>query len=324
MRRVCRGWPTPMTIETSSSLEGALTQVEQMLLDLTSSDVSLLKLASTHIVSAGGKRLRPRLLFLCFQAAGGDDLSIATPVATAVELIHTASLVHDDINDHSEMRRGKATINARWGNTMALLTGDFIFLKVLGLAAEFDADVIQVLSRACTALVEGETLQTATQSEGQLTEEEYLEVVGRKTASLFSACAELGAIVAGASLEVRTALRGYGYNFGVAFQLRDDVLDLVGSSQVLGKPVVQDLDQEKMSLAMLHALSESEEASAILKSKDRGAVRNLLESTGALDYANQRTQEYLEMANKQLAVLVPSAARDTLGALTALAVNRQD
>ena len=207
---------------------------------------------------------------------------------------------------------------------MALLTGDFIFLKVLDLAAGFDADVIRVLSRACIALVEGETLQTATQSEGQLTEEDYLEVVGRKTASLFSASAELGAIVAGGSPEARTALRNYGYNFGVAFQLRDDVLDLIGSSQRLGKPVVRDLDQEKMSLAMLHALSKSEEAREILMSKDRASVLDLLESTGALDYANRLTREYSEAAKEQLAVLAPSAARDALGILTEFAVDREE
>ncbi|MEE8593496.1 MAG: polyprenyl synthetase family protein [Candidatus Bipolaricaulota bacterium] len=313
-----------MTTETSSRIESALSQVEEMLRDLTSTDVPLLKQACTHIVSAGGKRLRPRVVFLAYEAAGGDDLSRVTPVAAAVELIHTASLVHDDINDHSEMRRGRATINAQWGDTLALLTGDFIFLKVLDIVAGFDADVTRVLAGACIALVEGETLQTATQSEGQLTEEEYLEVVGRKTASLFSACAELGAIVAGGSSEVRTALSNYGYNFGVAFQLRDDVLDLVGSSQRLGKPVVQDLDQEKMSLAMLHALSESEEAYEILMSKDRDSVLDLLESTGALDYANRRTREYSKAAKEQLAVLVPSAARDALGALTEFAEDREE
>jgi len=313
-----------MIIETSSGLESALTQVEEMLLDLTSSDVSLLKQASTHIVSAGGKRLRPRVLFLSFEAAGGDDLSRVTPLAAAVELIHTASLVHDDINDHSEMRRGRATINARWGNTLALLTGDFIFLKVLNLVAGFDADVIRLLGGACIALVEGETLQTATQSESQLTEEDYLKVVGRKTASLFSACAELGAIVAGGSPEMRTALRNYGYSFGVAFQLRDDVLDLVGSSERLGKPVVRDLDQEKMSLAMIHALSETEEAHEILMSKDRDSVLDLLESTGALDYANRRTREYSEAANEQLAMLAPSGTREALSALAEFAVDREE
>ena len=313
-----------MIIETSNKLESALMQVEEMLRDLTSSDVSLLMQASTYVVSAGGKRFRPRVFFLSFEAAGGDDLSRVIPVAAALELIHTASLVHDDINDHSEMRRGRATINARWGNTLALLTGDFIFLKVLDLAAGFDADVIRVLSRACIALVEGETLQTATQSEGQLTEEDYLEVVGRKTASLFSASAELGAIVAGGPPEARTALKNYGYNFGVAFQLRDDVLDLIGSSQRLGKPVVRDLDQEKMSLAMLHALSKSEEAREILMSKDRDSVLDLLESTGALDYANRLTREYSEAAKEQLAVLAPSAARDALGILTEFAVDREE
>lgn len=313
-----------MTIETSRHLESALSQVEEMLRDLTSTDVPLLKQASGHIVGAGGKRLRPRVVFLAYEAAGGDDLSRVTPVAAAVELIHTASLVHDDINDHSEMRRGRATINAQWGDTLALLTGDFIFLKVLDVVAGFDADVTHVLAGACIALVEGETLQTATRSEGQITEEEYLEVVGRKTASLFSACAELGAIVAGGSPKARTALRNFGYNFGVAFQLRDDVLDLVGSSQRLGKPVVQDLDQEKMSLAMLHALSESERAREILMSKDRDSVLNILKNTGALDYANRRTKEYSNAAQAQLAVLAPSAARDALGALTELAVDREE
>lgn len=313
-----------MIIETSTNLESALSLVEEMLSDLTSSDVVLLNQASSHIMNAGGKRLRPRVLFLSFEAVGGTDLSRIAPVAAALELIHTASLVHDDINDHSEMRRGRATINARWGNTLALLTGDFIFLKVLDLAAGFDAKVIRVLSRACVALVEGEILQIATQSEGQLTEADYLEIVGRKTASLFSACAELGAIVAGASLEERTALRDYGYSFGVAFQLRDDVLDLVGSSQRLGKPVVRDLDQEKMSLVMLHATSKSERAREILMSKDRDSVLDLLESTGALDYANQRTREYSDMAKEELAVLAPSAARDTLCVLAEFAFDREE
>ena len=313
-----------MIIETSSSLETALAQVEEMLRDLTSSDVSLLRQTSMHIVSAGGKRLRPRVVFLSFEAAGGDDLSHVAPVAAAVELIHTASLVHDDINDHSKIRRGRATINARWGDTLALLTGDFIFLQVLKLVAGFDADVIRVLARACIAVVEGETLQTVTQSETRLTEEDYLEAVGRKTASLFSACAELGAIAAQGSPEERIALRDYGYNFGVAFQLRDDVLDLVGSSQRLGKPVERDLDQEKMSLAMLHAFSESEEAREILTSKDRASVLDILESTGALDYAMRRAREYSEIAQENLDVLMPSAARDALAALTAFAVDREE
>ena len=195
-----------MIIETSSILESALTQVEEMLSDLTASDVSLLMETSSYVVRAGGKRLRPRVLLLSFEAAGGDDLARAIPVAAAVELIHTASLVHDDINDHSDMRRGQTTINARWGNTLALLTGDFIFVKVLNLVAGFDADVIRVLARACIALVEGETLQTATQGESRTSEAEYLDVVERKTASLFSACAELGAIIGGGSAEERAAL----------------------------------------------------------------------------------------------------------------------
>jgi len=222
-----------MPIETSSNLKSALARVETMLGDLTSSEVPVLTETSSHIVRSGGKRLRPRVLLLSFEACGGADVSMAIPVATGVELIHTASLVHDDINDHSDLRRGTETINARWGNTLALLTGDFIFIKVLNLVAGLNPDVIRILARACIALVEGETLQTASEGERNTTEEDYLEVVERKTASLFSACSELGSLMAGGTPEQHTALRGYGYNLGVAFQIRDDVLDLIGNSDRL-------------------------------------------------------------------------------------------
>lgn len=314
-----------MAIETRSNLESSLARVETMLENLTSSEIPVLTETSSHIVRSGGKRLRPRVLLLSFEACGGTDVSTAIPVATGVELIHTASLVHDDINDHSELRRGRKTINARWGNTLALLTGDFIFVKVLNLVAGFDPDVIRILARACIALVEGETLQTASEGECNTTEEDYLKVVERKTASLFSACAELGAIAAGGSPEARTALRNYGYNLGVAFQIRDDVLDLVGNSDRLGKPIARDLDQQKMSLATLHAFGTADEARERLAGKDRASVLETLEQEGAIQYAMQRSSEYSERAKQQLSILPSSSssAREELMALADAAVKRE-
>ena len=313
-----------MPTDTSSQLSSALLQVEAMLEELASSDVSLLSDASAHIVKSGGKRLRPRVLLLAFEAAGGSDVSQVIPAATAVELIHTASLVHDDINDGGEMRRGQATINARWGSTLALLTGDFIFLRVFNLLAEFGADVIHVLAKACIALVEGETLQTFSQCMGQVTEEDYLGVVGRKTGSLFSACSELGAVLAGSTAEQRTALSEFGYNLGVAFQIRDDVLDLIGNSDRMGKPVVRDLEQQKMSLATLYAFEASAGARAILQGKDHAAVLGVLEETGAIEYAMQRSNDFSATAKEQLFVLPEAPARAALHSLADYAVNREE
>jgi geranylgeranyl pyrophosphate synthase len=312
-----------MPIETSSNLKSALARVEAMLGDLTASEVPVLTETSSHIVRSGGKRLRPRVLLLSFEACGGTDVSIAIPVATGVELIHTASLVHDDINDHSDLRRGTETINARWGNTLALLTGDFIFLKVLNLVAGFNPDVIRILARACIALVEGETLQTASEGECNTTEEDYLEVVERKTASLFSACAELGSLVAGGASEQHAALRGYGYNLGVAFQIRDDVLDLIGNSDRLGKPIARDLDQQKMSLAALHAFGTADEARDALAGMERASVIETLERAGGIEYAMERSREYSELAKEQLSILPSSSAREELVTLADTAVKRE-
>jgi len=313
-----------MRTDTGSHVDCALMQVEVMLEELASSDVSLLSDASAYIVKSGGKRLRPRVLLLAFEAVGGSDFSQIIPVAAAVELIHTASLVHDDINDGGKTRRGQATINARWGNTLALLTGDFIFLRVFNLLADFGSDVVRVLAKACIALVEGETLQTFSQDMGQVTEEDYLGVVGRKTGSLFSACSELGAVLAGSTAKQRIALSEFGYNLGVAFQIRDDVLDLAGNSDRMGKPVARDLEQQKMSLATLYALEASAGTRAIFLRKDHAEILRVLEETGAIEYAMQRSNEFSALAKKQLSVLPEAPAQAALLLLADYAVNREE
>lgn len=302
--------------------DGTLALVEEELERAMGSDVEPLSAASRHILHAGGKRLRPRVLLLSHQAAGGVRCQEAARLAAAVELLHTASLIHDDINDHSDTRRGQATINARWGNTMALLTGDYIFVRLLGLISAFNSRVIQVFADACKAIVEGEAMHLAWPGAVGVTEESYLKMVSRKTASLFSACSELGGMLADAPAQQVVALRNYGHNMGIAFQIRDDTLDVVGTREELGKPVASDLKQGKVSLATLFALSKSEGAGLILSSGNTAEAAELLRETGALEYAARKATEYGVRAQEELLALPDSEARRALADLAQFAAAR--
>ena len=296
--------------------------VEDALRGAVASSVSLLSRASEHIIRSGGKRLRPRVVLLSYKAAGGKDISRAVPLAAAVELLHTASLIHDDINDRSDMRRGQATVNARWGDSLALLAGDFMFIKLLSLIAAFDSRVIRVLADSCTAIVEGETLQMLHLGDTGMTEEAYLAIVVQKTAALFSACGKLGGLLAGGTEDQVRALKDYGLNMGIAFQIRDDTLDLVGKRDKLGKPVANDLEQGKMSLATLFTLKSSKRAREVLFSNDAAQAIQLLRHTGALEYAMLKAREYSERAKKALSILPGSEAKAALSKLADFAVAR--
>jgi len=262
------------------------------------------------------------VVLLSFKAAGGQDVSQAVPLAAAVELLHTASLVHDDINDRSDLRRGQPTVNAQWGNSLALLVGDFIFVRLLQLIAGFAPRAIRILADCCTAIVEGETLQMLHLRDLSLTEETYLQIVKLKTADLFSTCSELGAFVGGGSEEAIRALKEYGHYLGIAFQMRDDALDWVGTEADLGKPVASDLDQGKMSLATIYALRQSDRAKSVLFAKDRACALGLLEEVGALDYAMLKCREYSEKAQASLSTLPDSEAKLELLKLAEYAVLR--
>ena len=299
-----------------------MTKVEEEIRRAVYSDVSLLTQASEHVLGSGGKRLRPRVALLSYMAAGGEDVSKAIPLAAAVELLHTASLIHDDINDCSELRRGQASASAVWGDGLALLIGDFVFIKCLGLMPNFSPRVLQRMADCCTAIVEGETLQVLHQGDASMTESLYLEIVSKKTASLFSASAELGAVEASGSDQTVAAFRDFGLNLGVAFQIRDDTLDTVGNKGQMGKPVAVDLKQGKMNLATLFALRESEQAKEVLSCGDMQQVCRLLRETGAVEYAIHRAQEYGERAKATLSALPGSDAKTALIELADFALTR--
>lgn len=308
-----------------SQFEKTVASVDKTLLEIVQTDVDLLQEASEHIIDSGGKRLRPRLLLLSYLAAGGQDLPQAVPLAAAVELVHTATLVHDDINDHSLTRRGNITVHARWGRTFALLTGDFLFTKVYELMAPYGDRHNVIMAGACVSLVEGETLQAAAAKAGKIDQDTYYKIIARKTASLFEAAAKMGAILGQANEEVIDALAEYAFNLGLAFQIVDDVLDIVGDPETMGKPVGSDVVQgagailaqngRQTTTAARTAISDVEDPIADMMAR--------LRDSGAVDMALARANQYAERARKALAPIPHSPARDELYELINTVVERE-
>jgi octaprenyl-diphosphate synthase len=291
--------------------ESLIQAVDEMMLSATQSEVSLLEKASKHIISAGGKRIRPRLLLLTYAALGGTELDYALPVAASVELIHTASVVHDDINDHGVMRRGRPSVNALYGRTFALLTGDFMFTKVYEMMAEY-AEANKILASAAMALVEGETLQASAVKEGNLSQEVYMRVIALKTAELFRAATHLGALLADADERTQHAMGRFGFNIGMAFQIVDDVLDIVGNTEQLGKTAGIDIEQGK-GFASVEEGNDSDPMEKI-----RAAVMD----ADMIEKGMQRARRFVEEGIEELAMLPDGLARTKLEEIAQLVLDR--
>lgn len=304
-----------------------LAAVEEKLESVVATDVTLLEDASRHIVSAGGKRLRPRLALLSYLAAGGQSPHDVIPLAAAIELVHTATLVHDDINDHSDTRRGKVTVHARWGRTFALLTGDYLFTKVYEMMAPYGRDYNMIMAEACVKLVEGETLQAAAAKSGQMDRETYKQIILRKTASLFEAAAQMGAMLGGANDEMVEALGDYARDLGMAFQIVDDILDITGDPEKMGKPVGGDLAQGAGALAVQNGQKLKNGEVAVAEADNETdplqAMMARLRNSGAVEVARMQANELAQRARQALYRLPESAARDELEALIEMAVERQ-
>ncbi len=310
------------------SIDTSLQAVEELLLSVARSSVPLLSEMSEHILSAGGKRLRPRLVLLAHAAAGGQNFAEVVPLAAAVEIIHTATLVHDDINDHGTLRRGRETVNSRWGSTFALLTGDYMFTRTYELMAPYSAELNLILVRAAIELVEGETLQIQASRQGVLDRDTYYQIISKKTAALFVACTELGATVAGAPREWIAALRDYAFNLGLAFQIIDDVLDLSSDAQTLGKNAGIDLAQGRGIAAVRDDGADARSVAAVHVSPDTvpGPLKESLLSEQspqvAIEIGRTKAHELAERALSSLETLPPSPARDELRALARQVVTR--
>lgn len=301
--------------------------VENIMLDAVQSDVTTLRDASHHILAAGGKRVRPRLLLLAHEACNGNSLNDAARVAAAVELVHTASVVHDDINDHGVVRRGRPSVNAIWGRTFALLTGDFLFTKVYELMAPYK-DLNIVLAEATVALVEGETLQASAVKENNFTRAVYYEIIARKTAALFKSAAVLGGRLANADDKVVEALGVYGFNVGLAFQIVDDVLDLTADTTQLGKTAGIDLAQGRGFAATYSANGHGTEGLAVAEQEPEApndlmaTIKQKMLGGDAVREAKTQAHILVEQAIAALEVLPASAAKDELVDLAYLVVDR--
>lgn len=295
------------------------------------SDVLLINQVGEYIIGAGGKRLRPMLLLLTARALGhaGSD---AHQLAAVVEFIHTATLLHDDVVDESDLRRGRKTANAVWGNAASVLVGDFLYSRSFQLMVELQRpEVMRILADTTNQIAEGEVLQLLHVRNPDTDEAAYLRVIERKTAVLFAAATRLGALLAGADAATCDALHDYGVNLGYAFQIADDVLDYSADEADLGKHIGDDLAEGKATLPLIHAIKHADAATAstlrhAIEHGDSQALPDVIaaiRATGGLDYSRERADAYAQAAE---AALVDLPDNDYLAALRGLAhyaINRE-
>ena len=304
--------------------------VDRVLRASLASDVVLIRQVAEYIIGGGGKRLRPALLLLCAKATGYQGTQHHT-LAAVIEMIHTATLLHDDVVDESDMRRGHATANAEFGNAASVLVGDFLYSRafqmMVGVAR---MRVLEILAETTNAIAEGEVLQLINAGDADLDEAAYLNVIYRKTARLFEAASRIGAVLGGAPPNVEDALARYGMHLGTAFQLVDDILDYSGNAEAIGKNVGDDLAEGKMTLPLIHALANgTAEEAAVIRHAIAGGGRTdfapvvaALARTGALAYARAHAQTEVERAQACLAALPDSPDLKTLLELSTFASTR--
>lgn len=292
----------------SDLLDEGMATVERAMIEVTDSDVQILRDASRHILSAGGKRIRPRLLLQSYLALGGRDLDSVAKPAAAIELMHTASVVHDDINDHGTLRRGRPSVNALWGRTFALLTGDFLFTAVYELMAPYH-DLNIDLAKAATALVEGETLQASAVKNKTFTREAYMEIIAKKTAALFRAACSIGAKLAGANPREIRVLSEFGFQLGLAFQIVDDILDLVEDESKLGKTSGLDITQGRGVAVALNDANGNGNASV---ADPLGEIRRKMMEGDTIEKAREQAANMVANAIASLSILDDTPAKSAL------------
>lgn len=302
-----------------------LTSLESTIQKLITTKIGFIKEIVNHIIRSGGKRVRPILIMLTARLCGYKGEK-HIPYAAIIEFIHTATLLHDDVVDNAQTRRGSSTANTLWGNEPSVLVGDFLFSKSFELMAHNGSEeIMRIMSEATTSLAEGEILELLKTCDVDTTEQEYFEIIKNKTASLFSAACEVGAILGKVSQGKRVALRDFGHNLGMAFQLTDDVLDYVSYDSVLGKRVGTDLKEGKVTLPLIHTLKSSTEKEKTyintvlnntkITAKDFTRVSKIINRYGGVEYTVNTTRKFIENAKLNLQSFRPSAYKESLTTL---------
>jgi octaprenyl-diphosphate synthase len=299
-----------------------LEAVEAMFQENLGSPVRIIDEIGDFVAEGGGKRVRPTLHLLCARLCGYDGPHDVR-LATVLEFIHSATLIHDDIIDEATTRRGRPSVNHRWGNNITVLFGDYLYAKAMEMALGVGSlQVMEKLADVTLRMTEGEMLQTRYEGRIDLTEQEHLDLIERKTAALFSACCELGGMLGGEADDRRQALRRYGQNLGMAFQVVDDLLDFTGDPEKLGKPAASDLREGKVTLALIDLLADGSDRARQLArhimdsgqadTPEIAELTELLEQSGAIGRAHRRAQAYAERATLELQHFPDGPARRAL------------
>ena len=305
-------------------LEADVAAINKALVANLQTHVPFISEVGRHILLSGGKRVRP-LLFLLSARLCGCQGNHLTDFSTIFEYLHAATLLHDDVVDAATMRRGISTANTIWGNQAVILVGDFLLAKSLSLAVDTDKlKVLKVLAHTTTLMAEGEILQLLHAGNLDLTEEQYFEVTIRKTATLMSAACQIGAILAGVSEAQEEALTQLGLNLGISFQVVDDILDFTGDMRQLGKPVINDLKEGRITLPLIHALAHASEAdhrrlrdlAHEVKPEKAPDILALLQKNGSLDYAREQARQFTLKAQENLKPFPESLEKGYFWAIT--------
>ncbi|MBI3653363.1 MAG: polyprenyl synthetase family protein [Acidobacteria bacterium] len=285
-----------------------------------------------YLLESGGKRVRPALVLLASKLVCGATVPAAIRMGAVMEMLHSATLVHDDIIDEACVRRGRTSANVKWGSNVSVLIGDWLYMTAFDSSLrERSFAILETLTSMTRLMVEGEVLQLSLIGNSHISEVEHLEIVRRKTAYMFRACAEIGALVADASHEQRRALAHYGLSAGIAFQLVDDVLDFVSTEDKLGKPVANDLREGKLTLPLIYLLQQHPEYRPQLEtvmqergfaSVSREAVLEWIKQHGALERARNEARRYAEEATDALSIFPPSEYRQALLSIPRFIIER--